>query len=58
MVGSAIQVWLGNMQQTQLVELLQIEDSGDVEKSRKDNPCKPAPPEGLTLECVYYNDLF
>ncbi|KAL7456487.1 hypothetical protein ACHAWC_007983 [Mediolabrus comicus] len=58
MVGTAIQVWLGNMQQTQLVELLQTDDSGDVEKSRKDNPCKPAPPEGLTLECVYYNDLF
>jgi len=25
---------------------------------RKDNPCKPAPPEGLTLECVYYDDQF
>jgi hypothetical protein len=25
---------------------------------RKDNPCKPAPPEGLTLECVYYDDGF
>lgn len=58
MVGTAFQVWLGNMKQAQLVELLQIDDSGDVEKSRKDNPCKPAPPEGLTLECVYYNDLF
>jgi tRNA pseudouridine38-40 synthase len=58
MVGTAIQVWLGNMKQTQLVELLQIDESGDAEKSRKDNPCKPAPPEGLTLECVYYDDLF
>ena len=25
---------------------------------RRDNPCKPAPPEGLTLECVYYDDGF
>lgn len=58
MVGTSIQVWLGNMKQTQLVELLQIDESGDIEKSRKNNPCKPAPPEGLTLECVYYNDLF
>ena len=56
MVGTAIQVWLGNMEQTQLIELLQIDQSGV--KSRKSNPCKPAPPEGLTLECVYYDDLF
>ena len=58
MVGTAIQVWLGNMEQTQLIELLQIDQSGDDIKSRKDNPCKPAPPEGLNLECVYYDDLF
>ena len=25
---------------------------------RQDNPFKPAPPEGLTLECVYYDDNF
>ena len=56
MVGTAIQVWLGNMEQAQLVELLQIDQSGI--KSRKSNPCKPAPPEGLTLECVYYEDSF
>jgi tRNA pseudouridine38-40 synthase len=59
MVGTAIQVWLGNMEQTQLIELLQIDQVGDDDKkSRKDNPCKPAPPEGLTLECVYYEDSF
>eukprot|EP00986_Skeletonema_menzelii_P016985 scaffold16849_cov145-Skeletonema_menzelii.AAC.9 len=56
MVGTAIQVWLGNMEQAQLIELLQV-DQCDI-KSRKSNPCKPAPPEGLTLECVYYEDLF
>ena len=58
MVGTAIQVWLGNMEKTHLIDLLKIDESGDGEKSRKDNPCKPAPPEGLTLECVYYDDLF
>jgi tRNA pseudouridine38-40 synthase len=58
MVGAAMDVWLGNMERTQLIELLRIDQSGDDGKSRKDNPCKPAPPEGLTLECVYYDDSF
>ncbi|EED88284.1 hypothetical protein THAPSDRAFT_264420, partial [Thalassiosira pseudonana CCMP1335] len=47
MVGTAMEVWLGRMKEEQLAELLKIPD-------RKDNPSKPAPPEGLTLECVYY----
>mmetsp|Transcript_15702 Transcript_15702/g.31286 ORF Transcript_15702/g.31286 Transcript_15702/m.31286 type:complete len:569 (-) Transcript_15702:20-1726(-) len=72
MVGTAIEVWLGRMEEEKLMELLQpssncrfgfgIEESnshdGRKKLRRKDNPCKPAPPEGLTLECVYYEDEF
>jgi tRNA pseudouridine38-40 synthase len=58
MVGTAIEVWLGRMTEEQLVELLQIEQDQDQRMDRRDNPCKPAPPEGLTLECVYYDDGF
>jgi len=56
MVGTAIEVWLGRMTEQRLIELLRIEKNGKI--GRKDNPCKPAPPEGLTLECVYYADHF
>ena len=70
MVGTAIEVWLGRMSEEQLLELLHTdrkeratEENGNPPKKekgasfvRKDNPCKPAPPEGLTLECVYYSD--
>ena len=49
MVGTAIDVWLGRMSEDQLRELL-------AGATRKDNRSKPAPPEGLTLECVYYED--
>ena len=63
LVGTAIQVWLGKMEEALLIELLKIDHSShhggeDEVKSRKNNPCKPAPPEGLTLECVYYDDSF
>jgi len=59
MVGTAIEVWLGRMAEEQLVYLLQNNnEEGDEKLRRKDNPCKPAPPEGLTLECVYYDDNF
>lgn len=66
MVGTAMEVWLGRMKEEQLAELLKIPESekggddNDLLKmpSRKDNPSKPAPPEGLTLECVYYEDGF
>ena len=57
MVGTAVEVWLGRMSEEQLIDLLKIDDE-DGKISRKDNPCKPAPPEGLTLECVYYDDGF
>ena len=49
MVGTAIDVWLGRMSEDQLRELL-------AGATRKDNRSKPAPPEGLTLECVYYDE--
>lgn len=61
MVGTAIEVWLGRMPQEQLVALLENSPEGVNDSSklgRKDNPCKPAPPEGLCLECVYYDDEF
>ena len=70
MVGTAIEVWLGRISEDHLMELLQMhweedsmeEDDKPQKKNekigRKDNPCKPAPPEGLTLECVYYGDNF
>ncbi|KAL7463670.1 hypothetical protein ACHAXS_004026 [Conticribra weissflogii] len=72
MVGTAIEVWLGRMDEEKLTEMLQTPmnsrydfgtkesniNGGKKKLSRKDNPCKPAPPEGLTLECVYYEDGF
>ena len=66
MVGTAMEVWMGRMSDEQLIKLLQkneeeIMKDGEANKKklkRKDNPCKPAPPEGLTLECVYYDDQF
>jgi tRNA pseudouridine38-40 synthase len=54
MVGTAIDVCRGRISETTFLELLH-----PVSSSRKDNPCKPAPPQGLTLERVYYpNDDF
>lgn len=58
MVGTAVEIWLGRMSEEQLIELLRIDDDEEGKMSRKDNPCKPAPPEGLCLECVYYDDGF
>ena len=58
MVGTAIEVWLGRMSEQKLIDLLKIEEDETERFGRKDNPCKPAPPEGLTLECVYYDDGF
>ena len=63
MVGTAMEVWMRRMREEQLIELLRIRDERDESGGgdalrRKDNPCKPAPPEGLTLECVYYEDQF
>jgi tRNA pseudouridine38-40 synthase len=56
MVGTAMECWYGRLSVDRLVAMLQIDNN--VNNDRKDNPCKPAPPEGLTLECVYYDDGF
>lgn len=68
MVGTAMEVWMGRMPEEQLRQLLSHHGSSDDDSGstankrtmrRKDNKSKPAPPEGLTLECVYYeNDNF
>ena len=71
MVGTAMDCWLGRIPEDRIVDMLRIDrdDDEDGEREdddaivvgrlgRKDNPCKPAPPEGLTLECVYYGDGF
>ena len=73
MVGTAMECWLGRIPESRIVDMLRIDDHNDDDDDddggdddvivvgrlwRKDNPCKPAPPEGLTLECVYYGDGF
>jgi len=72
MVGTAMECWLGRIPESRIVDMLRIDrddgdDDGEGEDDdaivvgrlgRKDNPRKPAPPEGLTLECVYYDDRF
>ena len=65
--------WLGRIPESRIVDMLRIDDRDDGDDDgegedddeivagrlgRKDNPCKPTPLEGLTLECVYYGDGF
>ena len=50
MVGTILDVCKGRLSEEAFLELLQ---SG---RSRDDNRSKPAPPEGLTLERVYFDD--
>jgi tRNA pseudouridine38-40 synthase len=52
MVGTALDVCLGNVREEHLVRWLSRHES----YSRVDNPSKPAPPQGLTLEHVYFED--
>ena len=65
--------WRGRILESRIVDIFRIDDRDDgnddseVEDDdeivmrrlgRKDIPCKSAPPEGLTLECVYYDNGF
>mmetsp|Transcript_818 Transcript_818/g.1416 ORF Transcript_818/g.1416 Transcript_818/m.1416 type:complete len:394 (+) Transcript_818:70-1251(+) len=61
MVGTALDVCKGKLSEEAMLQMLHhYKDDGsdeeNVQFSRKDNKCKPAPPEGLTLEKVYYDD--
>lgn len=53
MVGVALDVCKGCIEEATMLELLH---GGD--KVRNDNKSKPAPPEGLTLEQVFYDEGF
>jgi tRNA pseudouridine38-40 synthase len=53
MVGTAIDTCMGRMSEVTFRWLLEREDAA---VTRDDNPSKPAPPEGLTLEYVYFDN--
>lgn len=55
-VGTAIDVSRGWLDEESLLDLL--ERPSELNYSRKNNPCKPAPSNGLTLERVFYPDEF
>lgn len=54
MVGTAVDVARGWLDEDTFLDLLHR--PADLKWSRKNNPCKPAPPNGLTLERVYYSE--
>lgn len=58
MVGTAIDVSRGRMSEETFLRLLHHNDSTIDQFVRDDNPCKPAPPQGLTLERVYFDGDF
>jgi len=68
MMGTALEVAQGRMAESKMLELLhhagpeiRSEDDGDgkvLQFVRNDNKCKPAPPQGLTLERVFFDDDF
>ena len=61
MIGTAIEVCRGRLDEQVFRQLLFHVDKNDEKLSqfvRDDNPCKPAPPEGLTLERVFYEGDF
>lgn len=53
MVGTALDVCRGELTEEDFLRLLRQDST----LTRVDNICKPAPPEGLTLEHVYFHDL-
>jgi len=68
MVGTALEVAKGRMKEEDMLKILHhdfSEEEGTGEDRikkrqfvRKDNRCKPAPAEGLTMEMVYFDDKF
>jgi len=61
MVGTAIDVSRGKLSEDQFLQLLDNgkgddDDDDSPQLGRKNNKSKPAPPEGLTLEQVFYDD--
>ena len=57
MVGTVIDVSRGRMDYDTFKRFLDNEEGGaERQLYRKDNPSKPAPAEGLTLERVFYDD--
>lgn len=52
LVGTALEVCQGRMEEDFFQRLIH----NDGELTRDDNFAKPAPPQGLTLECVYFED--
>jgi tRNA pseudouridine38-40 synthase len=56
-VGTAIDVAKGKLKESILLQWIsQNSTASPLMYTRKDNKCKPAPPEGLTLEHVFYDD--
>jgi tRNA pseudouridine38-40 synthase len=62
MVGTAFDVCRGRADEEYMLQILHHsadeENGGKSLFVRKDNKCKPAPPEGLCLEKVYFEDDF
>ena len=61
MVGTALDVCRGRLDEETMLRILHHStEDGEEPKQfvRKDNKCKPAPPEGLTLEKVFFDDVF
>ena len=54
MVGTAIDVAKGKFDEEKM--LVMLHQKKEEQLVRKDNKCKPAPGEGLTLEKVYFED--
>jgi tRNA U38,U39,U40 pseudouridine synthase TruA len=52
MVGTAIAVCQGHVSEQDFQAWVNPQQH----MTRDDNRCKPAPPQGLTLERVFYND--